>query len=142
MANNLGIKKTHELMKERLIDYITSQYFGDNQLLLNSADELLSKEGNLFQKPYIESTPSYLKVNDGIKNAKIDSDMKDFFASLIDNKLGVFSTPFKHQVDALEKFVEGKNLFVATGTGSGKTECFMWPIIYKLVDEAIHSSSW
>lgn len=140
MANNLGIKKTHQLMKERLADYITSQYFGDNQLLINASDELLRKEGNLYQKPYIESTPSYLKVKSGISKAYIDKDVKYFLKQLIDNKLGVFDTPFKHQVDALEKFVAGKNLFVATGTGSGKTECFMWPIIYKLVNEAIHNS--
>ena len=37
MARDLGIKKTHELMKTRLADYITSQYFGENQLLLNAA---------------------------------------------------------------------------------------------------------
>lgn len=139
MSSNLGIKKTHQLMKDRLVDYITSQYFGDNQLLLNSSDELLNREGNLFQKPYIESTPSYLKVINGIKNSEIDSEMKNFFSGLIDKKLGVFDTPFKHQVDSLEKFTQGRNLFVATGTGSGKTECFMWPMIYKLVNEAIHS---
>lgn len=142
MANNLGIKKTHELMKERLVDYITSQYFGDNQLLLNASDELLNKEGNLYQKPYIESTPSYLKVENGIQNSNLDSLMKSFFEKLIENKLGVFKIPFKHQVDSLENFVNGKNLFVATGTGSGKTECFMWPIIYKLSNEAITSKTW
>lgn len=139
MSNNLGIKKTHQLMKDRLVDYITSQYFGDNQLLLNASDELLKKEGNLFQKPYIESTPSYRKLPNGISGANIDSDVKCFFERLIENKLGVFATPFKHQVDALESYATGKNLFVATGTGSGKTECFMWPMIYKLVNEAIHS---
>lgn len=138
MANNLGIKKTHRMMKNRLIDYITSQYFGGNKLLLNASGELLQKEGNLYQKPYIESNSSYLKIENGISKANIDSDVKKFFECLINNKLGVFDTPFKHQVDALENFVAGKNLFVATGTGSGKTECFMWPMIYKLVNEAIH----
>ena len=38
MFTNLGIRKTHQLMKDRLVDYITSQYFGDNQLLLNASD--------------------------------------------------------------------------------------------------------
>ncbi len=143
MANNLGIKKTHQMMKDRLIDYIKSQYFGDNELLMNASDEILKKEGVLYQKPYIESTPSYLKVPNGISHANIDRETKEFFEDLIKNRLGVFATPFKHQVDALESFANGKNLFVATGTGSGKTECFMWPIIYKLAYEAIHNKdSW
>ena len=143
MARDLGIKKTHELMKTRLADYITSQYFGENQLLLNAADELLGREGNLYQKPFVESTPSYVKIENGISDSDINANVKKVFEELIDNRLGVFKTPFKHQVQALENFAHGKNLFVATGTGSGKTECFMWPILYKLIDEVLNSKqSW
>ena len=133
-----SIKNTHEMMKSRLIDYIKSQYFGDSNLLLDASDELLSQEGNLYQKPYIESTPAYTKVVDGILKSNIDEKIKSFFVSMINYNLGVFKVPFKHQVEALTSFANGKNLFVATGTGSGKTECFMWPIIYKLVNEAIY----
>ena len=82
MSNNLGIKRTHKLMTERLTNYIKSQYFGDNQLLLNASDELLSKEGNIYQKPYIESTPSYIKVINGISKSNIDSKIKLIFEEL------------------------------------------------------------
>ena len=139
MSNNPGIKKTHELMKNRLIEYITSQYFGDKGILINSSKELLDTEGAIYKKPYIEANASYCKTPNGIEKSNIDSQVKQFFLDLINNKLGVFQTPFEHQVKALENFVAGKNLFVATGTGSGKTECFIWPMIYKLVDEIIHS---
>ena len=62
---------------------------------------------------------------------------------MADAKLGVYTSPFKHQIDALETAVQGKDLFVATGTGSGKTECFMWPILAKLTREAKESpTSW
>lgn len=50
--------------------------------------------------------------------------------------IGFFSDPFEHQVKALEYFLNGQDLFVSTGTGSGKTECFLWPIIAKCFDEA------
>ena len=139
MAQDIGIKKTHELMKIRLTNYITSQYFGENQLLLDAADELLSREGTLFKNPYIESTPSYIKIEDGIAKSDIDDNIKAIFGELVENKLGVFKAPFKHQVEALESFTKGKNLFVATGTGSGKTECFIWPILYKLINEMVNS---
>ena len=143
MNENSGIKKTHKLMTERLIDYITSQYFGDNELLINASNKLLKKEGNLFQKPFIESTPSYKKVENGIEKANIDEKVKKVFIELQKKNLGVFKTPFKHQIDALESFSNGQNLFVATGTGSGKTECFIWPIIYKLIYEMIyHKETW
>ena len=55
---------------------------------------------------------------------------------------GVFPNPFLHQLDSLEKFLKGNDIFVSTGTGSGKTECFMWPIIAKLALEAKESKFW
>lgn len=45
--------------------------------------------------------------------------------------------PYVHQVEAWEKLSEKtpKSLVVASGTGSGKTECFMVPILDSLVRE-------
>jgi DEAD/DEAH box helicase/MrfA Zn-binding domain/Helicase conserved C-terminal domain len=43
---------------------------------------------------------------------------------------------FKHQWDAFSRAVYKKqNVVVATGTGSGKTECFQLPILYRLLTE-------
>jgi ATP-dependent helicase YprA (DUF1998 family) len=42
---------------------------------------------------------------------------------------------YKHQDEAIEKIVQGKNVIVATGTGSGKTECYMLPIFNYLMRE-------
>ena len=45
--------------------------------------------------------------------------------------------PYKHQSDVIRySRVEGKNLLVMTGTGSGKTESFLLPILGKLPREA------
>ena len=57
--------------------------------------------------------------------------------------IGVFPSPFAHQISALEAVIRGENLFVSTGTGSGKTECFMWPLLAKMATEARDSKeSW
>jgi ATP-dependent helicase YprA (DUF1998 family) len=43
---------------------------------------------------------------------------------------------FKHQWDAFGRAVYKKhNIVVATGTGSGKTECFQLPVLYRLLTE-------
>ncbi|HQK53894.1 MAG TPA: DEAD/DEAH box helicase [Sedimentibacter sp.] len=43
---------------------------------------------------------------------------------------------YAHQQKAVEKIIrEGRNIVVATGTGSGKTECFMLPIIDYLMKQ-------
>lgn len=48
----------------------------------------------------------------------------------------MYVSPYSHQIKALEQTGMGKDLFVATGTGSGKTECFMWPLLAKIAKEA------
>ena len=69
--------------------------------------------------------------------------MKEYFLQLAEAGIGVFSSPFAHQISALEAAMQGKDLFVSTGTGSGKTECFMWPLLAKMANEArISKKSW
>ena len=41
----------------------------------------------------------------------------------------------RHQSEALNAYRNGENILVCTGTGSGKTECFLIPIIDKLLRE-------
>lgn len=43
--------------------------------------------------------------------------------------------PFKHQVESWEKLLNGRSICVTTGTGSGKTECFMVPLVKDLAEE-------
>lgn len=134
--SELGIRKTHERLKEKLSNYIKAQYFAENELLLEATSELLGKRGVLFQVPYIEATKNYEIVPDGFQSANLDTDIKKYLGMLTKSSLGVFTTPFYHQVKALEEFYGGKDLLVTTGTGSGKTECFIWPILTELIREA------
>lgn len=139
MAN--GINSIHKLLRTELKDYIKSQYFGKSPILLKAIDAQMDKEGLLYQKPYIESSPAYKSVENGISLIDIPEWMKDYFKQLSDAGIGVYSSPFEHQLKALEAYIKGKNIFVATGTGSGKTECFMWPIMAKLAQEAKNSTN-
>lgn len=40
-----------------------------------------------------------------------------------------------HQVEAIEKARHDRNYAVVTGTGSGKTECFLLPILNDILKE-------
>ena len=42
---------------------------------------------------------------------------------------------YMHQIDALKRISAGKNAVVSTGTGSGKTESFLFPVAKELVEE-------
>ena len=139
-----GAYGVHLQLREALENYIKSQYFGKSPVLLSATQDKLGKEGLLYQKPYVESSPAYKNIQSGIQKSNSLPDwMKTYFQLLSNAGLGVHPAPFCHQISALEAFYKGQDLFVATGTGSGKTECFMWPLMAKLADEARnHSQSW
>ena len=138
-----GANSVHKQLRTELEDYIKSQYFGKSPLLLSALSNHIDDEGLLYQRPFIESSPAYVTVQNGIETAALENWMKDYFLQLAKANIGVFPSPFAHQISALEAAIRGENLFVSTGTGSGKTECFMWPLLAKMATEARNSKeSW
>ena len=132
----LGIRKTHDNLKHKLADYIKAQYFAENDLLMNASDNILDEKGIIYQEPFVEITKSYKQKSDGFISADIGEEYKNILSELTEKGLGVFNTPFAHQVSAMEHFCNGDNILVTTGTGSGKTECFVWPILSSVIYEA------
>lgn len=141
MAN--GANLMHKQLVEELKNYIKSQYFGNRPDLMNEFVKFADREGGIFRNPYIESSPNYMVKKNGFVDADIDKWLSEFFVRLSESDLGIFPSPYTHQINTLENANKGKDIFVATGTGSGKTECFMWPMISKLAVEARNSrESW
>ena len=141
MHNLGGVQQYYQAIRNRLKDYIKSDYLANSETLLLYVDDLLgelcSEHTSIAREPYIETSASYKKVLYGIKNSKqIEQGIKESLLKLVRENLGIFSDPFEHQVKSLEYFLSGRDLFVSTGTGSGKTECFLWSIIAKCFDEA------
>lgn len=131
-----GAYAVHAALLGRLQDYLKSQYLGKSPTLLRGLKGKLDARGGIFQEPYVESSQAYRESATGIAGANIPGRLKQFFLRLSEAGLGVYPTPYAHQVMALEAAMKGRDVFVSTGTGSGKTECFMWPIVAKLFMEA------
>lgn len=132
----IGIRKTHDNLKDKLSSYIKAQYFAENDILIKASEDIFEKKGVICQEPYIEIAKSYQQSKTGFTGANIDNRYKEILGQLAGLELGVYKTPFIHQIQAIEYFFSGKNVLVTTGTGSGKTECFLWPILTNLIYEA------
>lgn len=88
----------------------------------------------LAKGPYLEATPPYLVGRSGAD--LIDEGVLSSSFRLLESPALPLSRPlYSHQEAALRKLRAGRNVVVATGTGSGKTESFLLPILDTLMRE-------
>jgi len=116
--------------------YITSTYHISNPALVELREALLEREGAIAQRPYIESTARYAATRPYASLA-LPASVKDLL-SMLGQRGVVFDPPYDHQASALELALkaEFRDIVVTTGTGSGKTETFLLPILGRLAAEA------
>jgi len=79
-------------------------------------DDFLAEPGNLSKGPYIS-------INLPFRQSVL---ARDYFTSI-----NMPFVPFEHQARAYQRLSAAKpeSTLVATGTGSGKTECFLYPLL-------------
>lgn len=132
-----GVHASVTKLTEGLRSYIEAQYHIRNEGMIRERRALLEEPGAVSQLPFVESTPVY-ELGRPYQDLNIPEAAKSILKELADRKLGLFPRPYVHQASALEAFFanNGADLIIATGTGSGKTESFLMPIISQLAMEA------
>lgn len=131
-------------MRNTLHRYLEAQYHIWDEGLIEGRRRLLEQEGVTFQEPRIEATPFYAS-GESYSKLHIPEPAKTVL-SLAAGRLGtgIPERPYHHQAQALEAFLgRGQEIIVATGTGSGKTECFLMPMLGSLaVESRERPASW
>lgn len=131
-----GVHSTVLRLTESLRSYIEAQYHIRNESLIGERRHLLEESEAVSQVPFVESTPVY-ELGAPYATLNLPQPVKDSLAQLAALEVGLYARPYVHQATALEAFLaRGTDLIVATGTGSGKTESFLMPIIGQLAVEA------
>ena len=136
--------KTHELLCDSYISYIqTILGFNIKEIELEKEREkLLRDNGLLFKEPRFEPIfpyPSSEKtLTELCHDLQLPSELAEFLA--VGGKDGLAPKDrqlYKHQAEAIEaSVIDGNDVVVTTGTGSGKTECFLLPIFSYLIKES------
>ena len=138
------IGETVAEIQAALRDYIEATYHIGHPTVIEQRRRLLETEGVLFREPYIESTPRY-RAGRKFADLELDAAVESLFTSLTqrdgDLKPLLYDPPYTHQAEALQLASrDGASLAVTTGTGSGKTESFLLPMVAKLAIEAAHNA--
>lgn len=109
----------------------TMFYFRD--LELRTSFEKALDDWELVRGPYIEATPVYRRVG------AVSEVLREVLGEEIDPgfaRAAIGDRPlFSHQEEAIRRLAAGRNVVVATGTGSGKTEAYLLPILLHLMRE-------
>ncbi|MGO2418559.1 MAG: DEAD/DEAH box helicase [Vibrio casei] len=106
-----------------LQNYVRSAFTLNSAGFENTIDAFLAKEDNLVKGPYVSIALPF----------RVSDTPLDFFPH--------FSLPFSpyaHQSIAYNRLTQSppQSTLVATGTGSGKTECFLYPVLNHCASEA------
>ena len=97
-------------------DYIETTFPMTNEPFKGSVQNLLATKDSVYHEPYIAVRLPF----------RVASEMPTCFEAIHPEYL-----PYVHQQKAFDRLTgdDGRSTLVATGTGSGKTECFLYPIL-------------
>jgi ATP-dependent helicase YprA (DUF1998 family) len=126
--------RLHTLLEQQYLSFYDSAYaFADPKL----AEERrwLMKRSGLSTDLILEPVPGYESSGRLFTNLAsklgLGDDVGEFIAPLMNgNEL------YEHQAEALRRYLAGDNVVIAAGTGSGKTESFLIPLLTHLVQES------
>lgn len=115
--------------------YLSSLIEPRDEAIASALNKAVASTRTLVKGPYLEMTPPYERgatlsrlVDEGVlpqRFRRFDSTELPFERQL-----------YSHQESALRKVRAGRNVVVSTGTGSGKTESFLLPVLASLMEEA------
>lgn len=117
-------KETEENMRLALLSLWTP----GNHPMRKAVEELLDREP-LLAEPVFQSTFGWESADDESWRDAINADVWNRLQQIKQFK------PFKHQAESWKSLREGKSIVVTSGTGSGKTECFMYPVLSDLYEQ-------
>ncbi|HAY37237.1 MAG TPA: hypothetical protein DCY57_09765, partial [Bacteroidetes bacterium] len=137
-------------IKESTLSYIKTAYRTNNSAFNETRDDLLRSgdiSRNVFGESIFELIPRYASSKQPVLKILTDAfeDSSGYSTASTDIFLDgvklfedeINYEPYQHQLDAVRETLVNKNdVVVTTGTGSGKSLCFILPLITNLVMES------
>jgi ATP-dependent helicase YprA (DUF1998 family) len=134
MVDRLDPLETSKQIESNYKRYLKTLLAPRDEQLAAAFDAEIDASTVLTKGPILELTPPYETgvscrqlIDEGVLHAD--------FARVDSRSFSIDQPLYIHQETAIRKFLAGRNLVVSTGTGSGKTESFLVPIVNALLEE-------
>jgi len=124
-------------IRRAYVRYLDSPFRLRYDVLLDERRQLLDADRQLYRQPLFEPVAPYessgLTIAQACAQLGVLADVAGF------TQCGLFPATrrlHRHQFEAWDASRDGKAVIVTSGTGSGKTECFLIPIFASLIEES------
>ncbi len=134
----LTIAGSYGYLQDAFLRFYNTAYELRDEQVSAEREKLLRSEGVAFTPPFVELMPTYEPSTETLGDVLAEAGLPEA-GPLLRSGLMPYEHPYTHQADALRHSLAGRDVVVGTGTGSGKTESFLLPVITRLVRE---SASW
>lgn len=127
---------TFDALREELFRYYDTPFRVRDDSISRERRAMLDAEAATWREPWLEPVPEFAVTGLGRDAALATAGADPQLADLA--RLGLLEHPdiYVHQRDALAASRAGRNVVVTAGTGSGKTEAFLLPLLDALVRES------
>ena len=108
--------------------YIETAFFISDKTYFDQFREKLADESAFSKGPFLEAIDSF-KAGKSLEELIKDGMVSPLFKTLNQKAMPVSRPLYAHQEAAIKCIGSGENVVITTGTGSGKTESFLLPIL-------------
>lgn len=131
----LTIAGSYEYLRDSFLRFYDTAYELRDEKVSAERRRLLESHGVAFAEPFVELMPTY-SSSETTTDALLAEVGVQSAAGLVRAGLLPYEYPYAHQAEALRLSRSGKDVIIGTGTGSGKTEAFLLPVLTRLADES------
>ena len=126
-----------DAVRQTYLRYLESPFRLRYDDVMAERRSLLDREGELYREPLFEPMPPYRSSGKTVTDACTDLGFPEAVGDFLSAGLFTSGRLYQHQYDAWRHSRNGKPVVVTSGTGSGKTECFLLPLFAHLAEEGL-----
>lgn len=132
----LSLTRLHDQLLDVFLRYYDTAYSLRDEGIMAERQRLLRNGTTLLQQPYVELLPEWESASGSVAQSCHEAGVPEL-AGLLDAGL-MHGVPnmYWHQHEALQTSMNGRHVVITSGTGSGKTEAFLLPVLARLVAES------
>jgi len=141
-------QRVYAELKETYLRFVDTAYWLRSEELMRERRRMISDTDLLFTDVLLEPVVPYdadVELRNVVDELHVDSRVGDLVGAALFGTYTKDGEPYRlraHQADALRQSMQpglsgGRNVVVTSGTGSGKTESFLLPVLTRLVAESL-----